>query len=174
MGKRFGASPGHSKHHMQRDRESLRTVNMCKARRVGNYGIGNKRDATDRIVIDAGFPATRQHLRHHCPLTLDLPVTQSLHLGDQTGIFHHICHQLGWVSSNRVELQARLGNKIFEYVMGGQTHAVAVQLKLIAQGNKWLHITSASDNLNNNIQMNVTNSTSGRMWEIRFLARRRN
>lgn len=90
---------------MNRNSQGLRTVDVRKARRVGNDGICDKRLLRLWIIFNAGPPAAIKHLRDHALLPFDLAIAQRLHLWNQPRVLDHIGHQKCWITADGKELE---------------------------------------------------------------------
>ena len=47
-------------------------------------------------------------------------------------------------------------NKLLEDRVCGQSNSMAMSLKLIAQSNEWLHISATADDLNHDVEWDVS------------------
>lgn len=134
---------------------SLSAVNVRKTRRIRDYSVGNERCVQHRIRVDAASPATVQHLLNHLPLTFDVNLTETLHVGDQPGVLDHVRHEYGGVASDRIESEAGLPNKVLEHVMRCQTDTVAMLLQFVAQSDERLDVAPAADDLDDDVELQV-------------------
>lgn len=140
---------------MDRDAQRLRAMDVCETGRIGNDGVGNERNRGDGIRLDTRRPAAMQHLLHHLALLLDVAGAEALHARDQGRVAHHVCHQLGGIATDGEELEAGSSHKRGEYIMGGQSYAMAVLLELVAQRDERLYVAAATDDLYDNVELDV-------------------
>jgi hypothetical protein len=89
--------------------------------KLGGFAImalaTNGTPVTYRIRLDARLPTTIQNLRHHLPLSLDIAGFEGFHAWYEAGILHHVRHQFGRITANRIELQTRIAYEVGERVM---------------------------------------------------------
>jgi hypothetical protein len=83
-------TPRNGEHQMQRNTERLCAMHVSKTRRIGNYGVGDEWHLCLRIDLDAGFPATLQHLEDHLTITTNLSRTDGCKFGYDARILHHV------------------------------------------------------------------------------------
>lgn len=128
---------------------------MCKTGRIRNDGVGDERDRGDGIRLDTRRPAAVQHLLHHLALLLDIAGAETLHARDQGWVADHVRHQLGGIATDREEFEAGSSHERGEYIMGGQSYAMAVLLELVAQRDERLYVAAATDDLYDNVELDV-------------------
>jgi hypothetical protein len=147
------AAPGHSEHEVDRYTKGLGAVYVGKAGRVSNDGIRDKGLPRHRILLQARVPKLPQHLLDHVAFLLYLAGYEASHAWDQARILDHIGHQLGWVSTDWVELETGISNKVAEHVVGRQADTVTVPLELGTECDERLNVSSAADNLDDDVEL---------------------
>lgn len=153
MRKGLGARPRHSEHHVDWYSESLSAVNVCEARRIRNDGVCDKRLRTYGIGLDTGAPASIKHLGNHFALPLDIASPKALHAGNQSRIPHHIGHQLRRIATDGVECKTGIPDKLIEGIVRGQPDIMTVLLQLRSQSDEWLDISTTSDHLDHDVEL---------------------
>ena len=162
---------------MQRNSKFLSDVNMRKAWRVCDDGIGHKRSIAciaRKILVrvesstsgmrlwcrpktiasfDTRAPAADQHLSDALTTLADLAILESIESWHQAGMLDHERHKLRGVSSYAEELEAVLLDEALKDGVGGDADAVAIGVpEDLAESDERLDITSRSNNLNDNIE----------------------
>lgn len=130
-------------------------MDVCETGRIGNDGVGDEWDRGDRVRLDTRRPAAVQHLLHHLALLLDVAGAEALHARDQRRVAHHVRHQLGGIATDGEELEAGSSHERGKYIVSGQSYTVAVLLKLVAQGDERLYVSAATDDLYDNVELDV-------------------
>jgi hypothetical protein len=128
---------------------------MCKARRIRDDGLGDEGLMGNPVSLQAAAPASSKHLRHHGPFTLNIARPQTLHVGYEPWIFNHVRHQLGWVPSNRIELEPRFRDEILKDIVCGEAYAVTVFLQFVPKRDEGLNISATAYDLDDNVEFNV-------------------
>ena len=72
-------------------------------------------------------------------------------------------HQLGWIASNRIELQTRFLYEFLEGRVRRQADPVTMPMELITQSNEWLYVATTADDLDDNTERNVPPDVSLRL-----------
>lgn len=96
-----------------------------------------------------------QHFRDHDLLLLDLPVAERFHLGDQTGVLDHVCHQFCGVSPDGEELQEGVSYEVCEDIVGCDADAVAVALQRVSECDERLYIPATAHDLDDDVELDV-------------------
>ena len=145
------ASPGHGADHMQRYSGSLSEVHVCEAGRVGYDGVSNKEGAANPAAFNARVSKALQHFGHHGSLGPHVTIAQAPPARGQAWIRNHICHKASRVPVDWVTLKSRVLDERRQDFMGGQAHFVSVPGESCANGDERLHVSTAVDDLNDNI-----------------------
>lgn len=166
MAKLARARPRHGEHEMQRDPQRLRAVDVRKAGRVRDDGLGHKGAAGQGVGRDTRAPAALEHLGHHPPLLLDVTGAQALHARDEPRVLHHVRHQVRGIAADGEELQPRRAHKVTEDAMRSDSHPVAVAEELAAEGDKGLDIAAASNHLDDDVEADGSPILLSVVWRV--------
>ena len=85
---------------------------------------------------------------------------------------HAYSHQLSRIASNGAEFKAGFLHEMLENSVRGQANSMAVSLKLSAQRDEWLHISTAPNDLDHNVKGDIPMNIDGNTvddWSRAFL-----
>lgn len=127
-------------------------MHMRETRWIPNNRISCERNTSLQIRIYTRPPTPIQHLRNHLPFRLYIPRHQTTHTRYQSRVLNHIRHQIRRISTDRIKLKARLPYKVFKNIVRRDSYSVAMFLELVADGDEWLDVPAATDNLDDDIE----------------------
>jgi hypothetical protein len=148
-------APRHGEHEMHRHPQCLGAVHVGERGRIRNDGVGHKRRSRDAVGLNARLPEAVEHAGDHCTLVLDVAGAQALHARDQPRVLDHVGHEFGGVSADGVELEAGVAHEGCEGVVRCKADAVAVFLEAVAEGDEGLHIPTAADYLDDDVELHL-------------------
>ena len=99
---------------------------MAHAGRVCDDGIRDKGRLTSLVSLDTRLPATFQHFAEHVSLSANVAGFDAGEAGDQARVLDNVCHELGWITAQRVKLQSSGAYKIFEDTVSCEADSVVV------------------------------------------------
>lgn len=146
---------------MQRNSELFCAVDVSEAGWIRDDGISNeglgcvRRSlvTTQISIIGARSPASIDDLSHTFFSLPNVAILERLQPWNQTRVLHHEGHQLGWVTANVEELEAVLLYKLLEGTVSREADSMPILvLEDLAEGNKWLYITTRAHHLDHNVQ----------------------
>lgn len=105
------------------------------------------------IWLQARLPEVVKHLLDHVSFLLDLTRSKTLHAGDKARVLDHVRHQFVQIASDGVELQIGFPHEPGKHIVGGDSNAVSVPLELFAQGHERLHVATATNDLDDNVEL---------------------
>jgi hypothetical protein len=186
--------PGHGKHHVQWYSKLFGAMDVSKGWRISNDGVCYERllQIFRQLVLDAHpllhcllqgvnaepvsrldtrSPCAAQNLRNAFPPFPNVAASQCVEARHETRILDHERHELSGIAANAEELKSILDNEVFEVRVCCETYSVAVcLLEHYAERNKWLHISSRSNYLYDDVQgwgRVLSWCASEKFWDIR-------
>lgn len=153
---------------MKWDSHLLSNVNMGKARRVRNNGIGDEwifsciKGLTFGVglwwsqaipSLNARSPAPHKDLFNPSPALAHFATGNCIESGDETRVFDHERHELCRVTANTEEFKAMFLNKTLKGRMSSDSNSMTVFIfERFSQGDKGLNVTPRTDDLNDEIK----------------------
>lgn len=120
---------------MQRNSHLLRTMEMCKTRRICNDRVSHKRRRSYALIagyvnaltnLKARPPTSAYHRPELFSASSDGPLKKGFHPWEQLRIIDHEGHQLGWVAADIEKLQSVLLDKVSEHEVCRQPHTMSI------------------------------------------------
>lgn len=176
MGEDLSRGPWHGEHHMQRDSQSLRTMDMRKAGWICNDGICHERPAQAHVFLAGTLdpvlnrliraldchsiaclvtrsPAALDHFGDLFAPLADVSAAQTVEARHESGVFDHERHELCGIPADAEEFKVIFFDEFLESWMRRQSYAVIVGvLEDLSKSHERLYISPRPYDVYNDIQ----------------------